>query len=199
MENFKSTVPDSLQAKMKTLAETILEEWRDITGRTECVISPETVGEIEGNYRDGWMPHQDGGFTVSGYYQNDEDSSYHFTENQTEYVSEQAKQCLDSFCADNGYDAESLDWEDDAFKEEFYEYEREWYEEALLQYEIYCNGFGSYIRKGEEQTVTIRVSINYKDAPYYRGKYAEDIKERTFTIEEFMMADVSAIIEEFTV
>lgn len=197
MENFKSSVPAPLQAKMRELAQAILSDWDRMVNVRECIISPEDIGEIEGNSRSGWVPFQDGGFTVSGYYQNDEDSSYHFTEKQTEYAHEQAKNCFESFLSDNGLDSETQ-WDDltEEQREELYDYEREWNDEALLQYEIFCNGYGW---RDEGQTVTVRVSVNYKDAPYYRSKYAEDIKSTSYSVEEFLSLPIAELLEAFTV
>ena len=53
----------------------------------------------------------------------------------------------------------------------------------MVQFEVFADGF----RYGEDKpSVTVRVSVNYKDAPYYREKYAEDLNSTSYNIDEFM-------------
>lgn len=193
MKNFKSTVPAILAERIKKLAETI--DFSEIvSGRMESV-SEQMLREIEGNHVSGWLPRQDGGFAVDQFYSSDIDS-YHFTEKQTEFIEEQREQCFESFLLD--YGIEEDDGLTDEQKESFYEYENEWFAEpALLSFEVFCNGYADLI--GEEKTVTIRLSINYKDAPYYREKYAEDIKSETLTVDEFLSESIADIIERFKI
>jgi hypothetical protein len=77
-------------------------------------------------------------------------------------------------------------------KEEFSEYELEWFEPAMVQFEVFADNF----RYGENKpSVTVRVSVNYKDAPYYREKYAEDLKSTCYDLEEFMKLSVQELFE----
>jgi len=48
-------------------------------------------------------------------------------------------------------------------------------------------------------SVLCRLSINYKDAPYYREKYAEDLKIVSYDVAEFMQTENRVIIEKFKV
>lgn len=199
MNNFKSSVPESVQTKLKELAELIESDFSDIVsnrGAYSCL----KLSEIEGNYVSGWMPRQDGGFEVSEFFQCDQDSSYHFSEKQTEYMQEQAKTCYDSFLADNDLDADT-EYSDltDEQQNDLSNYESGWMDAALLQVQMYAYGFpGSYWGE-EEQTINIRVSINYKDAPHYREGSAEDIKQVILSVDEFLATPNEEIIKQLVI
>lgn len=197
LKNFKSSVPADLQNKIKELADSV--DLSDIA--RQYVMSggcgEQRLEEIEGNYVSGWMPKQDGGFSVSDWYQNDIDSSYHFTEKQTEFNNDQQEQCFKAFLSDNDLDSEML-WDEltDEQKESLYDYEREWFEESLLQFQVFCEGYTEWT--GDPKQVVMRLSINYKDAPYYREQYAEDIKTYILEVDEFMNTPIANILEYFT-
>lgn len=199
MKNFKSSVPAALQTKIKAFADAV--DFDDMVkgNQSHGAMMEQQQSEIEGNYVSGWMPNQDGGFTVSQYYQCDLDSSYHFTEKQTEWANAQSDDCMSAFKSDNDIDSEAS-WDDltDEQKNEYGEYENEWFSDgALLELQIFVEGYTEW--KGDPQQVTIRLSINYKDAPYFRQGDAEDIKQRVLTVDEFMAADIPALIAEFSI
>jgi hypothetical protein len=199
VKNFKSSVPSTLSSKIKAFAESV-DFSETVAGNKRYGFEGEQrLSEIEGNYVSGWMPRQDGGFQISQWVQNDIDTSYHFTDKQTEFNNEQSEDCRKAFCMDNGLDIDTK-WEDlgEDLEEQYSEYERDWFESALLTLEIFCNGYSETFPE-KEQTVIIRLAINYKDAPYYREKYAEDIKEIILTVEEFMNTENEEIIKEFTI
>lgn len=194
MKNFKRTVPSELAAKMKDLAESI--DFSELVSGWKESYGEQKLDEIQGNAVSGWIPKQDGGFTVSQLYASDIDSSYHFTVAQTDFVNNLSDDCYHAFLMDNKIDPEEELTEEQ--REEFYEYEREWFNDgALLSFDIFCDGFAEW--KNGEKTVLLRLSINYKDAPYFREKYAEDIKQEILSIEEFMAEENAAIIERFKI
>lgn len=202
MENFKATVPADLQAKVKAFIDDA--SFDDIvTGYQSFGLeAEETREEIEGNYRSGWLPRQDGGFMLRQWARCDEDSSYHFTEKQTEWVNEQSKQCWNAFLSDNGIDSEtSWDGLTEEQQSECSDYENEWFRDgAMLELQVFVNGYSPYDSGADlEERVTIRLSINYKDAPYFRERDAEDIKTEILTVAEFMAQDNAAIIERFKI
>lgn len=206
MNQFKKTVPEAIQAKMKALAELACEEWHStivLGNRRHGSLGGETrLNEIEGNHVSGWIPNQDGGYSVDHFYMSDCDSSYHFTEKQTDFVNAQSKDCFHCFLSDNDIDSETeYDGLTDEQKEEFNQYENEWFNDgALLQLQMFVEGFDTEtIWRKSEKIITIRLSINYKDAPYYREKYAEDIKQLILSVDEFMAQDNESIIKQFTV
>ncbi len=201
MENFKSFVPTILQNKIRDLVELS----KELVNRTgEIVISGEEIDTIEGNYRDGWIPHQDGGFSASAYISNDE--GYHVCESHKAENDRMYFECLADFCweydieftrhvdvMNNSITINDTDfWDNEENREKFYEYEQKWNSdgnESLLMFECFVDmptvSTGCYRQREPENTVTIRLSVNFKDAPYYREKYATDLYSTTLSILEF--------------
>lgn len=202
MKNFKREVALPIQTKMQALALYIENEWENIicTGNKSYGSMGETQqSEIEGNYVSGWMPNQDGGFTVSKLYQCDQDSTYHFTQKQTDFANSQAETCLDMFFHDNKMEKVAYDELTDEQKESLFEYENEWFNGALLQWQCFVEGYSEGVFGSKEKLVTMRISINYKDAPYFREKSAEYIKTLALSIDEFMSMPIEDIAKQFTV
>lgn len=192
--NFKKIVPENVQEKIRSLAESI--EFDDLISGWKDSESEQEIRPIEGNYREGWMPNQDGGFSVDQFYRSDADSTYHFTQKQSEYMAIYYDTMLESFCRDN--DIESIDYDNDGMLDRLVEYENEWFEPALLQFQVFIERLDRFDDSSEMQVVC-RLSINYRDAPYYREKYAEDIKQEIYSLDEFMKLENSVIIEAFTI
>jgi hypothetical protein len=196
MKNFKSRVPADIQAKIKEIADSIT--FRELISGNQESISEQNTNEIEGNYRSGWIPKQDGGFVVDQLFYDDSDSSHHFTKEQTQAAYEDDKRCFKSFLSDHGLDEDTeYDALTDEQKEQLAEYENDWHDPALLQFQIFAD-YDTGIRS-EPANITMRLSINYKDAPYYREKYAQDIKTLILEPAEFMAKPVSEIIEQFKI
>lgn len=196
-DNFKKSVPQNAQKKIHALAESI--DFYDlISGHHESMTEQE-ISPIEGNYRDGWIPHQDGGFGVDQFYRNDADSTYHFTQKQTEFMADYYDDMLESFCRDNDIESpDCIDYDDDSMLDKLSEYENGWFEPALLQFQVFVERADRFDNESPMQIVC-RLSINYKDAPYYREKYAEDIKQEIYSLDEFMQLENNAIIESFRI
>ena len=188
--NFKSEVPAVVQGKIEALSVYIMENWDDFINSGECIISPETVESIHGNAYDGFIPVQDGGFQVGGFYSNNP-WDCHFSQGQKEYNATQSNDCWKQFLRDNNLES-GLEWDNltDQQQSDFTEYEREWFEPAMVQFEVFADNFAYGDRK---PNVTVRVSINYKDAPYYRGKYAEDLNSTSYELEEFMQLSIEEL------
>ncbi len=185
--NFKSEVPAALQNKINALALHVMENWDDFINIGERIISPEIVESIHGNDYDGFIPFQDGGFQVGGFYNNNPWDN-HISKGQKEYNERQSNDCWDQFLRDNNL-ASGIEWDNltERQKEDFSSYESEWFESALVQFQVFANHF----RYGENKpSVTVRVSVNYKDAPYYREKYAEDLNSTGYDIDEFMKLSI---------
>lgn len=196
-ENFKRIVPTELQEKIKQLADLV--EFREIiTGHQESM-TEETIYPIEGNYRSGWMPNQDGGYSIDQFYRSDEDSTYHFTEKQTEWMDRYYDDMLESFCRDNDIEnPDCIDYDSLQMVEQLSEYEFEWFEPSLLQFQVFAEREDKF-NDESPFNVVCRLSINYKDAPYYREKYAEDLKVISYTMDEFMQTENRVIVAEFKI
>lgn len=198
MKNFKSSVPNAVQVKLMFLAQGIEAQFDNIvsafSSRAES-ITDVSLNEIEGNYVSGWMPRQDGGYDVSQMFRSDLDSSYHFTEKQTDFVNDQSEDCRKAFYSDNGIDSDDeLDAEQES---EYCNYESDWFQDgALFQVQMFANGYPGSVWEEKEQTINIRVSVNYKDAPYFRESSAEDIKTLILTESEFMETANDDIINQ---
>jgi hypothetical protein len=202
MKNFKASVPATVKTKINELAEFIQSNFRDVvTARIESMGDVQ-LSEIEGNYVSGWIPRQDGGFDVSLLVDSGIDSSYHVTKKQTEFVNEQEKNCFESFLSDNELDRNEMSWDDltEEQKEEYCDYQNDWFSDgALIQIQMFASGYpGSYWEE-KEQTITVRVSINYKDAPYFREKSAEDIKTLILSESEFLETSIDDIAKQITI
>jgi hypothetical protein len=183
MKQFKDSVPQAIQIKMKALAEAI--NLNSICNNKCEAYSEQRIDAIEGNYVSGWIPNQDGGWDVNQFIRSDEDSSYHLTEKQSEFVDEQMQECERQFLHDFGYD--EFDFDDDAMMEQYYEYENGWLDDAAV--------FGVQMFV-EENQIAFRVYVNYKDAPYYREKYAEDVKILALEFDEFLGMNNEASMEQ---
>ena len=165
----------------------VMENWYNFINHRECTISPEIIESIHGNAYDGFIPFQDGGFQVSGFYSNNPWDN-HFSKRQKEYNERQSNDCWEQFLRDNNLES-GIEWDNltERQKEDFSDYECEWFEPALVQFQVFADNF----RYGENKpSVTVRVSVNYKDAPYYREKYAEDLNSTSYDLEEFMRLSI---------
>ena len=190
--NFKSEVSAEVQNKINALALHIMENWDSFINAGECIISPETIESIHGNAYNGFIPFQDGGFQVSGFYSNNP-WDYHISKGQKEYNERQSNDCWEQFLRDNNIES-GIEWDNltEKQKEEFSDYESEWFELALVQFEVFADNFRY---GGNKPSVTVRVSVNYKDAPYYREKYAEDLNSTGYDMDEFMKLSLQELFD----
>ena len=188
--NFKSEVPAALQNKINALALHVMENWDSFINSGECIISPEAVESIHGNAYEGFIPFQDGGFQVSGFYGNNPLDN-HISKGQKEYNERQSNDCWNQFCRDNNLES-GLEWDNltERQKEDFSSYECEWFEPAMVRFEVFADNF----RYGENKpSITVRVSINYEDAPYYQEKYAEGLNSTGYDLDEFMELSIEEL------
>lgn len=187
-KHFNAEVDSSLITKMYNLISEI--DMGDVFTQSEFYDNDHTIQAIEGNYYDGYIPHQDGGYMINSLVRCDMESYYHETENQTNKMNELYDDMLDSFMAD--YNLSEIDYDDPEVMNLLCDYDNEWFDPALVSVEL----FTDYEADFNSQCVIIRSSINYMDAPYYREKYAEDIKLICYTINEFMGKSNEDIISE---
>ena len=161
--HFKDSVSYLTRHALKILAEYIHIEFEDQPFTAYC---DSQMDIIQGCPCSGFIPFQDGGYSVSLFTANNVDSSDHFTTAQTEWVNEQINPCLKAFLEDNKLPPKTT-WNDfsDEQQNDYGEYEYEWFEPALLQFECWVNG----------GKILVRFSIHYKDAPYHLEKYGETI------------------------
>ena len=183
-EHIKDSVPPHIQSKMFMLAAMAKNEL--IGDFNECYSSDGEIENISGVAYDGFMPFQDGGFEVNAFYRNDTDESYHFSKKQTEFNERQYDDLINSFTSDFELDS-GWTWDDltNELQESFSQYECEWFEPCLLSFQVFADG----------ETVTVRLSVNYRDMPYYREKYAEDLISNDYNLAEFQALECEQLIK----
>ena len=181
-KHFKSNVPESTIEKMHAFAELVQDQFDSELFTSSELIMESNIDNISGVGYDGFIPFQDGGYTVSSYCRCDTDTSYHETAKQTECMNQYYDQCVESFKMDN--DIESEEIPEDKL-ELFYDYESEWFDCAVADVRIWIDG----------QDILIDMGINYKDGPYFREKYAEKIAVIEITLDDFMQSDNTELIK----
>ena len=172
MEHFNKDVSIEVKTKLKEFSENVLEnfisEFKDGHG---CV----KIDEISGIAYSGYIPLQKGGYLISEFYNNGIDCAY-FTKNQKEFN----EKCYESFLAE--YKKDNSLTEIDFDDVDFQNADNEYFEPCALELRIWIE---------KDDTIILNVSVNYKDAPYYRFKGAEMIIEQSKSIDEFMNLDDS--------
>lgn len=178
MEHFNSAVSIKLQNQVKSFAEAAFEDFiSDFKESNSC----SNIEPLFGIPQSGWIPMQLGGFTVTEFYHNDMDPSYHFTKEQSDFNQEFYDDMIEHYKADN--ELEEIDYDDNDFQN----WEAELFDSAMLRLVVYVDNGG---------LVKVEFSVNYKDAPYFRLKADQMLKEMTFTEEEFLTADFEEIFEQ---
>jgi hypothetical protein len=178
MKHFNSKVSAELQAKLKEFADEAKDDFISEFADSEACSK---VEELSGIAESGWIPLQLGGFIVSEYYRNDLDASYHFTKEQGEFNQSLYDVELERYKKFN--DVEEIDYDDS----EFQEWELDLFDPSYLRLTAFVDNDGM---------VKLELTINYKDAPYYRLSSDTMLKELTFTEAEFMKADFQEIFTQ---
>ena len=191
MENFKPCVPTNVQAKIKNVVEIILASAENSKMAAFHIeyYSDWRIEEIQGNHKPGWCAYQDGGFSVSGFVCSGWSSGCYITQGQEDNILAQEKYCIEAFIADHDLETTYSDFDynnlPQELQDEFFDYEREYLDDpALLQWQVYIKG----------EKIVLCASLNYRDAPYYRSKYAEYIIDQEIDLDVFMaMADEDVV------
>lgn len=178
MKHFNSAVSTELQSKLKDFSEAALSDFISEFADSEACSK---VEELSGIAESGWIPLQLGGFIVSEYYRNDLDASYHFTKEQGEFNQSFYDIELERYKQFN--DVEEIDYD----SSDFQEWELDLFDPSYLRLTSFVENSGM---------VKLELTLNYKDAPYYRLQFSETLKELTFTEAEFMTTDFDAVFEQ---
>ena len=193
-QHFNDNVPDDLRRKLHAIATTIKDDFISDCGAGESY-GCSNINPVYGYHVSGFIPSQLGGYEVTEFYRNDADSSYHFTNAQSEFVNESVKRMYESFRADNpelnlpeDYSYNDLPPE---AQSQFDDYERDWLEPALLRFEIWVDDNRAKLNFDQTHkaanTVYMRLSLAYSDAPYYRAKRDDEtLGEWNFSTESVM-------------
>ena len=184
-EHFAPDVPRATMEKMQTLAALVQDEIINYAPDGYGMAQTDT---ISGRAYSGFVPYQQGGYSVMEYYALQPGSGRYFTPGHETAADAQAQDARREWLRQEG-----LDEVPDEREEEFYNFESEWLQDrdALLTCEIWTG----HNQDAAPGMVTVRLAINYRDAPYFRGKYAEDLLEMSYTAEEFAMLDLADCIK----
>lgn len=182
--NFADSVPQTIRDKLYTLAVAVQDNFISDQGES---IGTSRLDAIYGYAYDGYIPFQLGGYEVSEFYHNDVDPSYHFTEAQTDYNNKSLENCYKSFAFDHSFEDDfTIDCLSPEMQDAFYEYEYDWFEPALLRFELWVKDLS---------TVELQLGINYKDAPYYRTKYDDTLFTLSLPIKDIMQINSEDFIK----
>jgi hypothetical protein len=186
VSHFAYSVDIAVMKKLARLANAIMSGFDElVTGPQEQIIGP-SLDVIHGRHVSGFIPFQDGGYSVSAFYRNDVDSTYHFTAAQTEFNNFQDDECYQSFILEHDLPQGSTcsEW-NESTQSGYHKWENSYFEPALLTFDVYS----------KDGRIMLHSHINYKDAPYYRASYTETIKDIELSESKFLKMPYAALIE----
>lgn len=191
-DSFADNIPQKLRDKILSIALLVKNDFISDLGGWPEPFGKGRMEKISGKSYDGFWAWQDGGFEVSALYRQDCDTSYHITQSQSGWIEESTKYMYECFRSDHeelnlpeDYSYHSLS---EDLQNEFLDYENEWYEPALLRFELWVdpdNG-ARYSPRRNTGKVFFRLSLGYRDAPYYRSKNDETLFQFELTPKQVM-------------
>lgn len=183
--HFDPSVSLKLRNRLEAITKAVQTKVIDDLGEGQGCAS---IGPIYGIPQPGFFPYQLGGFVATEFIRFDCDPTYHINDAMTQEFNLQYEHMLDSIADETGFNPRHWDSLTDAQKETVYEAEMDWFELALLRFEIWVQNNGS---------VMLRLSINYTDAPYYRASSDKTLLEVELTAKVLMATSVKATVETF--
>lgn len=175
MTQYKEHITQEQRALIAELAELGAEMIDDLT--MDKYDAP-AIEPIEGNYRSGWIPSQDGGLCASYMADCGWGGGAYLCDKHREQVESQEARAYAELPEGIAHDSE-----------EAYEYLSEYMNDPMLVYfEAYWEQDGS---------LTMRHGWNFRDAPYYREKYADDLHSVTFTPDELDGKTAAQLFAEY--
>lgn len=180
-EHFADHAPQDIREHLKALAEYAAENLDSLGGES---FGEAQLGEVNGVGYDGFIPFQLGGYDATLWTRFDMDSSYHLTEGMTQESERLQKMAYEEAMQELGLPVETA-WDDltNEQRETVWEFEDAMFNEgALLQFECWLDG-KPYNPDAPLGEVMMRVSVNYRDAPYFRSKYAEDMHQLSLGVD----------------
>lgn len=139
------------------------------------------IDPIEGDYRSGWLPSQDGGLCASYLADNGWGSGSFLCALHEEQVREQEEGAY----AAMAHDLPDVSPDSDEAGEYLIEYMRE---PMLVYFEVFWEKDGG---------LSIRHGWNFRDAPYYREKHADDLRSVTFAPDELIGKNAAQLFAEY--
>ena len=157
LENFNPCVTQEARANCLKLAE-LAADWIDTLNGDTFGDDP-TIEPVEFKSRDGFISHNNGGFSVTQSFFCGISSGIFHSKKEREFYEKMQDEC-------------GLDYQKDTDEapegDEFWEYEQEYFNEAytILELELF---FDEYAR------LQVSLLLHYRDAPYHRSNRAEEI------------------------
>ena len=181
MKHFNKSVPQNIKDKLFEIVNLL--DVSDITNNIES-IDASTIEEIIGYSYDGFWAWQQGGYSLDTSFLFPCDSTYHFSEKQTEFFNQLQENCEEDFKRE--FKVDEIDYDD----EKFQDYEDDYLDDlsCLLRVRMYC----------KDDKVLFDVSINYKDE-YHREKENEYLIEFEYAFEEFLKTENQEIISKLSI
>lgn len=183
--DFHETIDIALQDKLLELSEAVLDDF--ISEQSNSTAYGCThLDAINGNSYDGFIARQRGGFEVTEYYNT---HAYEgLTKKNQRFLDGMQDGLYQSFNQTHNQPHDyTYDDYTDELQQELEEWECDYYEPALLRFEVWCEDYSA--------TVFFRLSLGYKDAPYYRTKYDDTLIEFTLTNEDVMQLTSEELIK----
>jgi hypothetical protein len=178
MSHFNPTVSLEVQTKLKEFADMVsdnfISEFRECFG---CM----NISTIDGIESSGYIPLQKGGFNISEFYRNGIDPTFLFTKKQKAFNDKLYDDFITEYKRENSLD--EIDYDDN----EYQRCECDLFESSLLEFRIWIDN---------DDMVQIYISVNYKDAPYYRYEKAESMVVCSMTIDDLMKLDIEKYLIE---
>lgn len=200
MTHFAECVSKDLQEKLLELAEYVEEDF--ISDYSHNAYGCMHINAIYGHHISGFIPFQNGGYEVTEFYSNGWTTGCYFNKAQEEFEAETYEYMLECFARDYyDYDTDKAkEWaknysyddltDDDRY--EFENYENEWFEGVLLRFEMWIERDAN----NDNKCVMARLSVNYRDAPYYRSTSDDTLVELELDIKEIMGLTGDKLIEK---
>jgi hypothetical protein len=189
-EHFADHASLDVRQALKELAQYAAEQFEGYERTPGCCVGgAEVYGEpsldlIYGKDPGGFIPCQLGGYSATQNIRFDVDASYHVSEGMTAEANRLYELAYADALAEFGLEADA-EFTDEQ-NERLYKIEDEYFNDgALIEFECWLGG-DPYPETEAEQAlgeVFMRLSVNYKDGPYFRSKYAETLKEFSFSVD----------------
>jgi len=187
-EHFAVHVLPCIAEKLSDLADKVLEEIFNPYDSHRTTLGA-TKDEISGVAYSGFIPLQEGGYEVRDFATNGLSCGSFLSDGERIHTEQLERDCFKDFLEKFGYSTEPDELSDDA-KENYYDFQNEWFmeEDTLIQFECWTQNSNIYLL----------LQITYKDTPYYRNQYAETRWEKTMTHSEFMDCDLIELVGTIT-
>ena len=187
LQHFNKSVPVKTQHKIHQLARLIAINELSNNANIEA-LTESRIDEISGVSYSGYIALQEGGFKPYVFADFGLSSGKFYSKEHEKFAMNLQQQCSDDFCKDNNIT--EIDFDNDDLMSRLCEYESDYFEDyaCILSVEIYIE---------HNDNVRINYCAKYRDAPYFRNKYAEVLKSYKMNISSFMKVSNDKLADRF--